>query len=79
MFYLTLLHIDTSVNRAYNRGMSTPVTPAPQTEASKIVGLLFGVGTAAAAIFVKNPNHQQTAAAIVQVLQALLPEIESLI
>jgi len=61
-------------------GITPPVeTAEPQSEASKIVGLLFSIGTAAAAIFVKNPNHQETAASIVGVLQQLLPDIESMI
>jgi len=59
---------------------ATPATPAPvQTEASKILGLLFTVSASAAAIFVKNPNHVSTASSIVTVLQSLLPELESLI
>ena len=37
---------------------------------------LFVVGTSAAAIFVKNDQHKATAAAIVQVLSALLPLLE---
>jgi hypothetical protein len=59
--------------------MASAATPAPQSEASKIVGLLYTLGVAAAAIFVKNPNHQQTASAIVTTLNELLPEIESII
>lgn len=60
--------------------MATTPTPAPpQSEASKIIGLLFTIGTAAAAIFVKNANHQQTAANILQVLAEALPTIEGLI
>jgi hypothetical protein len=59
--------------------MSTTPAPTLQTELSKILGLLFTMGTAAAAIFVKNPNHQQTAANIVNVLTQLLPSLESLI
>ena len=55
-----------------------PVT-APQTEASKIIGLLFSLGVAAAAIFVKNPNHLQTASNIIAVLQAELPGLEGLL
>jgi len=58
--------------------MTPPVTPAPQSEASKIIGLLFTLGLGAAAIFVKNPNHVATAGNIVTLLQALLPAIESL-
>ena len=59
--------------------MSTTAAPKPQTELSKLLGLLFTVGTAAAAIFVKNPNHQTTAASIISTLGALLPDLESLI
>jgi hypothetical protein len=64
---------------------ATPAAPAPapaapvQSEASKIIGLLFTAGVGAAAIFVKNPNHQQTAANIITVLQDLLPELEALL
>ena len=54
-------------------------TATPQTELSKIIGLLFMMGTAAAAIFVKNPNHQQTASNIIGTLQELLPSIEALL
>jgi hypothetical protein len=56
----------------------TVVTPV-QSELSKILGLLFTMGTAAAAIFVKNPNHQQTAGSIISVLNQLLPGIEELL
>lgn len=62
--------------------MSTTATPAPtplQTEASKIIGLLFTLGTAAAAIFVKNANHVGTASTIIGILQDLLPQIEGLL
>ena len=60
--------------------MATSSTPTPaQTELSKILGLFFSVETAAAAIFVKNPNHQQTASNIISVLQQLLPNLEQLI
>ena len=52
-------------------------TTAPQTELSKILGLLFMMGTAAAAIFVKNPNHQSTAASIINTLNSILPDLES--
>lgn len=59
--------------------MSTTPTPAPQSEASKIIGLLFSLGTAAAALFIKNPNHVATAGNIINVLSALLPQVEALI
>ena len=60
---------------------TTPIpTPnQPQTDLSKILGLLFMMGTAAAGIFVKNPNHQNTASEIIAVLDSLLPNLESLI
>jgi hypothetical protein len=58
---------------------ATPATTAPQTKASKLFGLLFTLGIAAAAIFVKNPNHQTTAENIINVLNAELPNIESII
>jgi len=53
--------------------------PAPQSEASKIIGLLYTMGVAAAAIFVKNPNHVQTASNIVSVLNAELPSLQSIL
>jgi len=59
--------------------MSTTPTPAPQSEAAKIIGELFTVGVAAASIFVKNPSHQQTASNIVAILNALLPGLEGLL
>lgn len=59
--------------------MSTTPVPAPQSEASKLVGLLYALGVSAAAIFVKNPNHQTTASAIITTLNNLLPNIEALI
>ena len=59
--------------------MSTTPTPAPQSEASKILGELFTVGVAAASIFVKNPYHQQTASGIISILNALLPGLEGLL
>lgn len=62
----------------------TPTTPsitpaAPQSEASKIIGLLFTVGVGAVSIFVKNPNHLTTAGNILGILEELLPAIESII
>jgi hypothetical protein len=57
----------------------TPETTPVQSEVSKIIGTLFTVGTAAAAIFVKNPNHATTANNIIATLEALLPSLESLI
>ena len=59
--------------------MSTPTTPALQSEASKIVGLIYTLGVAAASIFVKNPAHVQTAGNIVSILNQILPELESLL
>ena len=59
--------------------MSTTPTPAPQSEASKIIGLIYSLGIAAAAIFVKNANHQQTASNIVTVLNAELPNLEGML
>lgn len=59
--------------------MSTTPTSPPQSEASKIIGLLFTLGTAAVAIFIKNPNHQQTANSIINVLNGLLPDLENII
>lgn len=53
-------------------------TPAPPTEEQKIVASLFEIGTAAAAFFVKNPNHVQTASTITQILGGLLPDLERL-
>lgn len=60
--------------------ITTSITStAPQSEVSKIVGLLYTLGISAAGIFVKNSNHVQTANAIVSVLTNLLPEIEALL
>lgn len=56
---------------------TTPATPV-QSEASTVIGLLFELGVAAAGIFVKNPNHIGTASNIIGVLQALLPQLESI-
>lgn len=60
----------------------SPANPAPaqpQSEASKIIGMLFTLGVAAAAIFVKNPAHIQTAGNIISILQAELPNIEAIL
>lgn len=63
---------------------TTVVAPAPapapaQSEASKIIGLLFTVGLAAASIFVKNPNHIATANTLANTLAELLPGLEGLL
>lgn len=58
---------------------------APQASASapshkqEIISLLFTVGVAAAALFVKNPAHQEKAANIISILQSLLPQIEQVL
>ena len=59
----------------------TPPIPVavPQSEASKIFGLIYALGIAAAAIFVKNSAHVQTASNIINVLQAELPNIEGML
>ena len=57
----------------------TTTTPPPQTRASRLFGLLYTLGIAAAAIFGKNPNHEGTAENIINVLNAELPNIESII
>jgi hypothetical protein len=58
---------------------ATPAAPAPQSEASKIIGLLFTLGVAAASVFVKNPNHVATAGTIVNILQSELGNLEALL
>lgn len=58
--------------------MSTsPVSP--QSEASKILGLLYVLGITAASIFIKNPAHVQTAGNIVNLLNTVLPDIEGIL
>jgi hypothetical protein len=55
-------------------------TPAPgQSKASVLLGLLFTLGIDAASIFIKNPNHQNTAGSIITALGNILPELESLL
>ena len=49
---------------------------AQQSQLSKILGDLFVMGTLAASIFVKNPQHQQTAANIIDILGKILPDLE---
>lgn len=49
-----------------------------QSEMSKIMGILYVVGITAAAIFVKNPNHVQTASNILTMLNTELPTIQNL-
>lgn len=52
-----------------------------QTQVKQIAGNvlkdLFVVGVGAAAIFVKNPEHQVEAQALTTVLQQLLPLLEA--
>jgi hypothetical protein len=61
--------------------MDTTTTPAPgaKATASEIIGLLYTLGVAAATVFVKNPAHVQTAQNIIAILNAELPNIESLL
>lgn len=55
-------------------------TPAPgQSKASVLLGLLFTLGIDAASIFIKNPNHQNTAGSIITALGNILPELEALL
>jgi hypothetical protein len=68
-----------NINTQSNPSLSATQAAPAQSEASKIFGLLYTLGIAAAAIFVKNPNHIQTATSIVNVLQAELPNIEGII
>lgn len=59
---------------------ATTATPTPaQSEASKIIGVIFTLGVAAASIFVKNANHVATASTIISVLEDLLPGLESIL
>jgi len=60
---------------------ATPATPAPppQSEISKLLGVIYTLGIGAVAIFVKNPNHLTTATSIVTILEDLLPSLEALL
>jgi len=68
-----------NISSATQPNPSLSASPAPQSEASKVLGVLFTLGTAAASIFIKNPNHIQTAGTIINVLNELLPSIEEII
>lgn len=64
---------------------TTPLTSTPaatvqqQPEAALIFGSIYSVGIAAALMFVKNPAHQATAANIIQLLNAELPNFAKFI
>lgn len=60
-------------------GLGSTSANAAQSTGSQLLGLLFTLGIEAASIFVKNPNHQATAGAIITALGNILPELESLI
>jgi len=62
-----------------NPSLTTTTTQPAQSEASKVLGVLFILGTTAASIFIKNQNHVQTASTIINVLYELLPSIEGII
>lgn len=57
----------------------TPISSPSPSKASEIFGLLYTLGIAAAAIFVKNPAHVQTAGNIISVLNAEIPNINAII
>lgn len=60
--------------------MSAPATGTPAPSALQIIIRdLISVGIGAAAIFVKNPAHQQTAANIIGVISPLVQDFENLV
>jgi len=80
LFHSSKLRKEKKMGTISTGSITTSTTStAPQSEVSKIVGLLYTLGISAAGIFVKNSNHVQTANAIVSVLTNLLPEIEALL
>lgn len=60
-------------------GSTTPAASPAVSKQSAIIGLLYTLGVAAAAIFVKVPAHVATAGAIVDVLTAELSNLEALL
>jgi hypothetical protein len=59
---------------------TTTVSPAPaQSEASKILGLLFVIGLKAATMFATKTGHAGTAQTILTALEAALPQVEGLL